>query len=148
MVVLLSVMNCTLQPSNKSVIARLRYDLNRNESTDWFLLRSLGYQTVRSFFQLGSVVLTRSNWIARCETTQCSSLIAALLWIRTGKSSLRTLIWLMDPCLSSTHEEATVSLILDESLPASELTIFQAFRLTFDFFPRKFAACLKPPSKR
>ena len=35
----------------------------------------------------------------------------------------------------------------DEFVPAEELTIFHVFRLTFDFFPRKFAACSKPPSR-
>ena len=37
--------------------------------------------------------------------------------------------------------------ILDESDPALELQDFQVFRLTFDFFPCKFTACLKPPSR-
>ena len=36
---------------------------------------------------------------------------------------------------------------LDESVLAQELTIFQVFRLTDDFFPHKFAACWKPPSR-
>ena len=36
---------------------------------------------------------------------------------------------------------------LDESESAKELTIFKAFLLKFDFFPRKFAACSKPPSR-
>ena len=35
----------------------------------------LCYQTSYSFYQLGSVVLTTSNWLMRSETTRCSSLI-------------------------------------------------------------------------
>ena len=36
---------------------------------------------------------------------------------------------------------------LDQFAPAEELTIFKVLRLTFVLFPRKFAACLKPPSR-
>ena len=36
---------------------------------------------------------------------------------------------------------------LDESRAALKLTTFKDFRLTFDFFPCKFAARSKPPSK-
>ena len=35
--------------------------------------------TIYSFFQLRSVLLTWSNWLLHGETTQCSSLIVALL---------------------------------------------------------------------
>ena len=37
--------------------------------------------------------------------------------------------------------------ILDQSALAKELTSVQVFRLTFDFFPYKFAACSKPQNK-
>ena len=40
------------------------------------------------------------------------------------------------------------ALIFDElSSPAYTLTIFQVFRLMFDFFPLKFATFSKPPSR-
>ena len=36
---------------------------------------------------------------------------------------------------------------MDESAPAYELTIYSVFRLIFEFFPRNFTACSKPPDK-
>ena len=50
--------------------------------------------------------------------------------------------------LSSTHKEETMALLFwTNPHPRSSFTIFQDFRLTFDFFPRKFAACWKAPSQ-
>ena len=50
--------------------------------------------------------------------------------------------WLIDWSIFILHSRGSDggAFILNES-------IFQVFRLTFDFFPRKFDACLKPPSR-
>ena len=37
---------------------------------------------------------------------------------------------------------------VDESSPTLDLTVIQALRLTFDFFPSKLGACSKPPASR
>ena len=49
--------------------------------------------------------------------------------------------------LLSRESDGALYYALDESAPAKVLTISQAFQLTFDFFPREFAACSKPPSR-
>ena len=48
---------------------------------------------------------------------------------------------MVDPYLSSTHEEVTVALLFLMHPHPLRSWVFQAFRLTFDFFPRKFVAC-------
>ena len=48
---------------------------------------------------------------------------------------------LIDPYLSSTHEEATVGFYFGRILTRLGVDHFPSFRLMFDFIPRKFAAC-------
>ena len=64
----------------------------------------------------------------------------------------RAIFFLIDRCIFiflSRKRRLSYSLAysLHESATAQELTIFQVFQSTFDFFPRKFAACSKPPSR-
>ena len=47
-------------------------------------LQAMAYKTVYPFFQLESVLLTKSNGFVRSETTRYSNVIAALLYVRTG----------------------------------------------------------------
>ena len=49
--------------------------------------------------------------------------------------------------LHSRLSDGGAFILNESSSSALELIVFQGFRLTFDFFPRKFAACLKPPSR-
>ena len=56
--------------------------------------------------------------------------------------------WLIDASLFSFHKKATVALSFGRIRTRLGVNInFQVFRLTFDFFPHKFAACSKPLSR-
>ena len=49
--------------------------------------------------------------------------------------------------LSSYHEKATVAQSFKRIRTCLRVDIFQVFRLTFDFLPRKVGACLKTPCR-
>ena len=55
--------------------------------------------------------------------------------------------WLIDAFLSFFHEKATVALSFGRIRARLGVNNFQVFRLTFDFFLHKFAACSKPLSR-
>ena len=55
--------------------------------------------------------------------------------------------WLIDANLSSRHEKLTAALFCKRIESAQELTIFQVFRLAFDFLPTHLAACSKSPKR-
>ena len=73
--------------------------------------------------------------------------IAFGAWLLAHTCGYGRLDWLIDASLSSFHKKATVALSFGRIRTRLGVDIFQVFRLTFDFFPHKFAACSKPPSR-
>ena len=82
--------------------------------------------------------MRQSNVVASLHATNYCKIL-----VNTQPPTNITLIHFYPPL---TRDVGTFSLS-KSSTPAEELTVFQAFRLRLDFFPHKFAACSKPPSR-
>ena len=89
-----------------------------------------------------------TKWYLNSRKNKVGFLVWFKIYLKTRHFLLSALFFFIDPYLSCTHEEATEAFLfwtnphLLRSWPFSK---FSGWR--FDFFPRKFAACSKPPSR-